>query len=86
MVVIVAAAAAVVITVGIVINSFMQGTVKWYDAVKGFGFIQTSEDQDVFVHRSGIKDAHLGLETGQKVEFETKDSDRGSVAFNVESI
>jgi CspA family cold shock protein len=55
----------------------MQGTVKWYDAVKGFGFIQTSEDQDVFVHRSGIKDAHLGLETGQKVEFETKESERG---------
>ena len=64
----------------------MQGIVKWYDAVKGVGFIQTSDNKDVFVHRSGIKDAHLGLETGQKVEFETKDSDRGSVAFNVESI
>lgn len=77
---------AVVITEEIVINSFMQGTVKWYDAVKGFGFIQTDDNKDVFVHRSGIKDAHLGLETGQKVEFETKESDRGSVAFNVESI
>lgn len=64
----------------------MQGTVKWYDAVKGFGFIQTSDDQDVFVHRSGIKDAQQGLETGQKVEFEIKESDRGSVAFNVVSI
>jgi CspA family cold shock protein len=32
----------------------MEGTVKWYDAVKGFGFIQTSENKDIFVHRSEL--------------------------------
>jgi CspA family cold shock protein len=39
----------------------MEGKVKWYDAVKGYGFIHTDDDKDVFVHRSGIKDAHLGF-------------------------
>ena len=77
-----------VLTVEVVINSgsFMQGKVKWYDAVKGFGFIHTDEDKDIFVHRSGIKDAQFGLETDQTVEFEVKESDRGPVAFNVEVI
>jgi cold shock protein len=64
----------------------MKGTVKWYDAVKGFGFIKTEDDKDVFVHRSGIKDGQFGLEQDQKVQFELKESDRGPVAFNVETI
>jgi cold shock protein len=70
-----------------VINGIlMQGKVKWYDAVKGFGFIHTEEGKDVFVHRTGIKDAQFGLETEQAVQFEIKESDRGPVAFNVEVI
>jgi CspA family cold shock protein len=64
----------------------MEGTVKWYDATKGFGFIQTSENKDIFVHRSGIKDNFLELEPDQKVEFEIKESDRGPVAVNVKVI
>jgi len=64
----------------------MQGTVKWYDDVKGYGFIKTEEDKDIFVHRTGIKDGHLGLEVDQKVQFEVKESDRGPVAFNVEIV
>lgn len=64
----------------------MEGTVKWYDATKGFGFIQTNENKDIFVHRSGIKDNFLELEPDQKVEFEIKESDRGSVAVNVKVI
>ncbi|WP_073003229.1 cold-shock protein [Mariniphaga anaerophila] len=64
----------------------MQGKVKWYDAVKGFGFIQTEEGKDIFVHRTGVKDSRFGLETDQAVQFETKESDRGPVAFNVEVI
>ena len=64
----------------------MQGTVKWYDAVKGFGFIQTDDNKDVFVHRTGIKDAQFGLEAEQSVQFEIKESDRGPVAINVEII
>ena len=67
-------------------RKLMQGKVKWYNAVKGFGFIHTDEGKDVFVHRTGIKDARFGLETDQAVEFEIKESDRGPVAFNVEKI
>jgi CspA family cold shock protein len=64
----------------------MKGTVKWYDAVKGYGFIQSDDKRDLFVHRSGVKDNVLPLEPGQNVEFEVKDSDKGPVAFNVEVI
>lgn len=82
-----AAEAAAVITEENVINGFlMEGKVKWYDAVKGFGFIHTEEGKDIFVHRSGVKDAQFGLEQDQAVQFEVKESDRGPVAFNVEVI
>ncbi len=64
----------------------MKGTVKWYDTVKGFGFIQSEENKDFFVHRTGVKDNVFSLEAGQNVEFETKESDRGPVAINVETI
>ncbi|MDX9909910.1 MAG: cold shock domain-containing protein [Mariniphaga sp.] len=64
----------------------MQGKVKWYDAVKGFGFIHTEEGKDIFVHRSEIKDARFGLEQDQSVRFDTKEADRGPVAINVEII
>jgi CspA family cold shock protein len=86
-VVVIAEAVAVVLTEENVINGFlMQGKVKWYDAVKGFGFIHTEEGNDIFVHRSGVKDAQFGLEQDQAVQFEVKESDRGPVAFNVEVI
>jgi cold shock protein len=85
--VVIAEAAVVVLTEGNVINGFlMEGKVKWYDAVKGFGFIHTEEGKDIFVHRSGVKDAQFGLEQDQAVQFEVKESDRGPVAFNVEVI
>jgi len=64
----------------------MQGTVKWYDAVKGFGFIKTDDDADVFVHRTGLKDSQFGLDTDQTVQFELQESDRGPVAVDVEII
>lgn len=64
----------------------MQGTVKWYDEVKGFGFIKTEDDKDVFVHRTGLKDSQFGLDADQSVQFELKESDRGPVAVNVEII
>jgi CspA family cold shock protein len=81
------AEAVVDLTAEVVINGgLMEGKVKWYDAVKGYGFIHTDDDKDVFVHRSGIKDAQFGLETDQAVQFEVKESDRGPVAFDVEVI
>jgi CspA family cold shock protein len=64
----------------------MKGTVKWYDAIKGFGFIQSEDKKDLFVHRSGVKDNVFSLEAGQSVEFEIKDNDKGPVAFNVEVV
>ncbi len=64
----------------------MKGTVKWYDNVKGFGFILSEDNKDFFVHRTGVKDNVFSLEAGQNVEFETKESDRGPVAINVETI
>ena len=74
--------AVVVISAEIAIK--MNGTVKWYDATKGYGFIESEDNKDYFVHRSGVKDSLFSLETGQSVTFEITDSDKGPVAFNVE--
>ena len=58
-----------------------QGTVKWFNSQKGFGFIQPDNGgSDVFVHISAVEAAGLrGLNEGQKISYETKE-DRGKVA------
>jgi len=61
------------------------GKVKWYNETKGFGFIETEDGSDIFVHRSGLVNSYDGLEEDQKVEFETKQGDKGSYAVNVKS-
>ncbi|HDI0846015.1 TPA: cold shock protein CspA [Staphylococcus aureus] len=61
-----------------------QGTVKWFNAEKGFGFIEVEGENDVFVHFSGInQDGYKSLEEGQAVEFEVVEGDRGPQAANV---
>ena len=60
-----------------------KGKVKWYNEVKGFGFIESETGEDIFVHRTGLIDSFSGLETDQEVEFETKQGEKGTVAFNV---
>ncbi|HCZ1771395.1 TPA: cold shock protein CspA [Staphylococcus aureus] len=61
-----------------------QGTVKWFNAEKGFGFIEVEGENDVFVHFSAInKDGYKSLEEGQAVEFEVVEGDRGPQAANV---
>ncbi len=61
-----------------------QGTVKWFNAEKGFGFIQQEEGNDVFVHFSAIEgDGFKSLEEGQAVNFEVEETDRGPQAANV---
>ncbi len=62
-----------------------KGKVKWYDEVKGFGFIETQDSGDVFVHRSGLLSPYGGLEAEQEVQFEIKKGDKGLVAINVKS-
>jgi len=65
----------------------MKGKVKWFDAAKGFGFIQTEEGNDVFVHYTGItKEGFKRLDEGQEVEFEITEGKRGPQATNVNVI
>ncbi|MFP4023098.1 MAG: cold-shock protein [Thiohalospira sp.] len=61
----------------------INGKVKWYDSIKGFGFIEAEDGNDIFVHRSGLVTAYEGLQTDQKVVFETKQGDKGLYAVNV---
>ncbi|MBO2537367.1 MULTISPECIES: cold-shock protein [Rummeliibacillus] len=61
-----------------------QGTVKWFNAEKGFGFIEVEGEDDVFVHFSAIQgEGFKTLDEGQKVEFEIVEGRRGLQAANV---
>ncbi|CAM5180042.1 Putative cold-shock DNA-binding protein OS=Ureibacillus acetophenoni OX=614649 GN=SAMN05877842_103191 PE=4 SV=1 [Ureibacillus acetophenoni] len=58
-----------------------QGTVKWFNSEKGFGFIEVEGENDVFVHFSAIQgEGFKTLDEGQKVEFEVVDGNRGPQA------
>ena len=60
-----------------------QGTVKWFNASKGFGFI-TCENKDVFVHISAVEAAGLNsLNEGDTVMFETEEGPKGPSAVNI---
>ena len=59
------------------------GKVKWYNEIKGFGFIESENGDDIFVHRTGLERADEVLQTDQKVVFETKQGDKGLFAVNV---
>ena len=62
----------------------MQGTVKWFNAEKGYGFIETENDGDVFVHFSAIQEEGFKtLDEGQTVEFDVVQGDRGPQADSV---
>jgi cold shock protein len=62
----------------------MKGKVKWFDTAKGYGFIQSDEGSDVFVHYTGIaKQGFRGLQEGQEVSFEVTDGKRGPQAVEV---
>ncbi|MFK5883631.1 MAG: cold-shock protein [Candidatus Izemoplasma sp.] len=62
----------------------MNGIVKWFNSEKGYGFITTEEDKDVFVHHTSIEgDGYKSLEEGQKVEFDVTEGNRGPQASNV---
>ncbi len=62
-----------------------QGTVKWFNAEKGFGFIERENGDDVFVHFSSIQsEGFKSLDEGQKVTFEVEQGARGPQAANVQ--
>lgn len=62
----------------------MQGKVKWFNAEKGYGFIESEEGGDVFVHFSAIQsDGFKTLDEGQDVEFDIVEGARGPQAANV---
>lgn len=65
----------------------IKGKVKWFNAEKGFGFITTEDDKDVFVHFSAIqKEGFKTLEEDEEVELEVAETEKGLQAENVVSL
>ncbi|WP_326870586.1 cold-shock protein [Lacticaseibacillus rhamnosus] len=61
-----------------------KGTVKWFNADKGYGFITGEDGQDIFVHFSAINgEGYKSLDEGQAVSYDVEQSDRGPQAANV---
>lgn len=64
-----------------------EGTIKWFNSEKGFGFIEIEGGKDVFVHFSAIKgDGYKTLQEGQRVSFDVVEGNRGPQAENVSII
>ncbi len=65
----------------------MNGRVKWFNAEKGFGFIEAESGEDVFVHFSAIKSQGFkSLDEGQSVKFDIEKGPKGNQAVNVEAL
>ena len=61
-----------------------KGIVKWFSNVKGYGFIEYNDEEEIFVHFTGIqKDGYRSLKEGQEVQFEAIEGARGMQATNV---
>ena len=64
----------------------LKGKVKWYSEIKGFGFIEMDNGDEIFVHRSGLNSIYGGLQEKQEVEFETEKGEKGLFAVNVKKV
>ena len=62
-----------------------KGKVKWYNQAKGFGFIESENGDDIFVHRTGLHQSSYELQPEQKVIFDTEKGAKGIFATNVKS-
>jgi len=62
-----------------------KGKVKWYNEIKGFGFIAAENGDDIFVHRTGLASTTGSLQPEQDVVFEIKEGDKGLFAVEVKS-
>jgi CspA family cold shock protein len=63
----------------------MNGKVKWYNARKGYGFIEGEDGKDVFVHRTSLPQGTF-LNEGDSVEFEIENTDKGIKAVNIKKV
>jgi CspA family cold shock protein len=64
-----------------------EGRIKWYSEKKGYGFIETDNETEIFVHKTGIKDhGFFVLQKLDRVSFEIKETPRGRQAVNVRRI
>lgn len=65
----------------------MQSRVKWFDNVKGYGFIESADGKDIFVHYKQITgEGYRTLREGQMVEFELSQGEKGPLAIDVKTI
>ncbi len=61
-----------------------KGRIKWYSEKKGYGFITTDQDEDIFLHKTGVKEfGHFGFQEDDPVTFDIKETHQGRQAVNV---
>jgi len=64
----------------------MKGKVKWFNPIKGYGFIEPEEGEDVFLHHTALKDETIRLNEDDEVEFDVEESPKGPKAKNVKKL